>query len=41
MENFNNKISAAEKSLELAQENGNNDYIRMNNKAIAEWSAMN
>ena len=36
-----NAIQAAEKSLELAQENGNNDYIRMNNKSIAEWSAMN
>ena len=36
-----NAIQAAEKSLELAQENGNNDYVRMNNKSIAEWTAMN
>ena len=36
-----NAIQAAEKSLELAQENGNNDYVRMNNKSIAKWTAMN
>ncbi|MBR98533.1 MAG: dihydrolipoamide dehydrogenase [Flavobacteriaceae bacterium] len=36
-----NAIQAAQKSLELAEENGNNDYVRMNNKSIAEWSAMN
>jgi len=31
-------ISAAKKSLELAQAAGNEDYIRMNQKSIKEWS---
>ena len=31
-------IEAAKKSLALAKEAGNEDYIRMNEKSIAEWS---
>ena len=30
-------IAAAQRSLELAKEAKNNDYIRMNEKSIAEW----
>ncbi len=37
---IDNAIEAAKKSLELAQENGNNDYVRMNNKSILEWKSM-
>ncbi|MCB0704107.1 MAG: DUF2911 domain-containing protein [Saprospiraceae bacterium] len=33
-------IAAAEKSKAMAQEAGNQDYVRMNEKSIAEWSAM-
>lgn len=32
-------IAAAKKSLTMAKEAGNADYIRMNEKSIAEWSA--
>lgn len=31
-------IAAAKKSMELAKEAGNDDYVRMNEKSIAEWS---
>ncbi len=31
-------IAAAKQSLELAKKAGNDDYIRMNEKSIAEWS---
>ncbi len=31
-------IESAKRSLALAQEAKNNDYIRMNEKSIAEWS---
>ncbi len=31
-------IAAAKKSLKLAQEAGNKDYVRMNEKSIAQWS---
>ncbi|MEZ4984680.1 MAG: DUF2911 domain-containing protein [Saprospiraceae bacterium] len=31
-------IKAAQRSLELAKAAGNNDYVRMNEKSIAEWS---
>lgn len=31
-------IAAAEKSMKLAEEAGNADYVRMNKKSIAEWS---
>ena len=30
-------ISAAKKSMELAQKAGNKDYVRMNEKSIAKW----
>lgn len=33
-------ITAAKKSLELAQKAENADYVRMNEKSIAEWSKM-
>ena len=32
-------IMSAEKSMELAKKEGNNDYIRMNEKSIAEWKS--
>jgi hypothetical protein len=31
-------IAAAKQSMELAQKAGNEDYVRMNKKSIAEWS---
>lgn len=31
-------IATAKRSLELAKEGKNNDYVRMNEKSIAEWS---
>jgi Protein of unknown function (DUF2911) len=31
-------IASAKRSLELAKEAKNNDYVRMNEKSIAEWS---
>ena len=31
-------IEASKTSLKLATEAGNQDYVRLNNKAIAEWS---
>ncbi|MCB9353718.1 MAG: DUF2911 domain-containing protein [Saprospiraceae bacterium] len=30
-------IATAEKSMEMAKTEGNNDYVRMNEKSIAEW----
>ncbi len=33
-------IATAKRSLELAKEAKNNDYVRMNEKSIAEWSKM-
>jgi len=33
-------ISVAEKSLKLAEDAGNNDYVRMNKQSIDEWSKM-
>ena len=33
-------IAAAKKSLEAAQEAGNQDYVRMNQDALKEWGAM-
>ena len=32
-------IVSAKRSLELAKEAKNNDYIRMNEASIAEWSS--
>ena len=31
-------IAAAKRSLALAKEAGNDDYVRMNEKWIAEWT---
>ena len=31
-------IQASKNSLKLAEKAGNKDYIRLNNKSIAEWS---
>ena len=33
-------IASAQKSLELAQKAGNDDYIKMNKEAIAQWSKL-
>jgi tetratricopeptide (TPR) repeat protein len=33
-------IKAAQKSLELAQKAGNNDYVALNTKSLKEWGAM-
>lgn len=33
-------IAAAKKSMELAKAAGNEDYVRMNEKSIAEWAKM-
>jgi tetratricopeptide (TPR) repeat protein len=33
-------IEAAKKSLEMAKEAGNNDYVSMNEKSLKEWGAM-
>ena len=33
-------IAAAQKSMELAEKAGNEDYVRMNKKSIEEWSKM-
>ena len=33
-------INAAKKSLSLAQEAGNDDYVALNTKSLKEWGAM-
>ena len=33
-------VAAAKKSLELAQEAGNADYVALNTKSLKEWGAM-
>ncbi len=35
---YKDAIVTAKRSMELAQADGNNDYVRMNEKSIAEWS---
>lgn len=37
LERYPEAIKAAKKSLELAQKAGNDDYVAMNKKSIAEW----
>ncbi len=37
LERFDEAVKAAKKSLELAQKAGNDDYVAMNKKSIAEW----
>lgn len=39
MGNTKEAIKAAEKSMMLAKEAGNDDYVRMNEKSIKEWSS--
>ncbi len=34
---YKEAITTAERSMELAKSEGNNDYVRMNEKSIAEW----
>lgn len=34
---YKDAIATAERSMELAKTDGNNDYVRMNEKSIAEW----
>jgi hypothetical protein len=40
MKKYKDAVAAAKTSLELAQKAGNNDYIRMNEASIKEWSKM-
>ena len=37
MKNYKDAIKTAEKSMELAQKEGNQDYVALNQKAIADW----
>ena len=37
---YNEAVEAAKQSLALAQKAGNMDYVRMNEKAIADWTKM-
>lgn len=39
-ENYQEAIAAAEKSKEMAKAANNNDYVRLNEKAIAKWKEM-
>lgn len=39
MENYDDAVKAAERSMELAKAANNDDYVRMNEKSIKEWSA--
>lgn len=38
MGNYKAAVNSAKESLKLATEAANNDYIKMNNDSIAEWS---
>lgn len=40
MKNYKAAVKTAQKSLEMAKAANNDDYIRMNEKAIAEWKKM-
>lgn len=40
LKDYKGAITTATRSKELATEAGNDDYVRMNDKAIEEWSAM-
>ena len=37
---YKDAIKVAERSTELAKADGNSDYVRMNDKSIAEWKKM-
>jgi hypothetical protein len=38
MKKYADAVKTAEKSLSMAQEAGNDDYVKMNKESIAEWS---
>jgi len=38
LKNYKDAIKTAEKSLALAKEAGNDDYVKMNTESIADWS---
>ena len=38
LKNYKEAIKTAEKSLAMAKEAGNDDYVKMNTESIAEWS---
>ncbi|WP_114781763.1 DUF2911 domain-containing protein [Botryobacter ruber] len=40
LKNYKEAVKTAEKSIELAKKENNDDYVRMNEKAIAEWKKM-
>ncbi|MDX5437383.1 MAG: hypothetical protein LPK03_09330, partial [Pontibacter sp.] len=40
MKNYKAAIKTAQKSMELAKTANNQDYVRLNEKAIAEWKNM-
>ncbi|MEZ4887751.1 MAG: DUF2911 domain-containing protein [Chitinophagales bacterium] len=40
MKKYKDAVATAEKSLALAKEANNNDYIKMNEESIAEWAKM-
>ncbi|MBF9253958.1 DUF2911 domain-containing protein [Pontibacter sp. 172403-2] len=40
LKNYKDAIKTAEKSMELAQKEGNQDYVALNQKAIADWKKM-
>jgi len=37
---YDDAIKAANQSIALAKEAGDDDYVRMNEKSIAEWTSM-
>ncbi|QCR20917.1 DUF2911 domain-containing protein [Pontibacter sp. SGAir0037] len=40
LKDYKNAVTTAEKSLEMAKKEGNADYVRMNEDAIAQWKKM-
>jgi hypothetical protein len=40
MKDYKGAVASAKRSLELAKEAGNDDYVRMNEKSIGEWQGM-
>jgi tetratricopeptide (TPR) repeat protein len=40
MGRFAEAVAVAEKSIAMAKEAGNNDYVRMNEESIAKWKPM-
>ncbi|PKP41563.1 MAG: dihydrolipoamide dehydrogenase, partial [Bacteroidetes bacterium HGW-Bacteroidetes-13] len=35
---YKNAVATAKKSLELAQKEGNTDYVKLNKDSIEEWA---